>query len=62
MRGQRRVARIGRPTAWFLTMRAGWGAAGAWWGLAASLTAVAILLTCRFLRRTRLTPEHAPRP
>ena len=53
---------IGFPTAWFLTMRAGWGAAGAWWGLAVSLTAVAILLTCRFLRRTRLTPEHAPRP
>ena len=53
---------IGFPTAWLLTMRAGWGAAGAWWGLAASLMVVAILLTCRFLRRTRLTPEHVPRP
>lgn len=53
---------LGFPIAWFLTMRAGWGAAGAWWGLAASLMAVAILLTCRFLRRTRLMPEHVPQP
>lgn len=53
---------VGFPAAWYLTMRAGWGAAGAWWGLAASLMVVAVLLTHRFLRRTRLTPEYAPRP
>lgn len=53
---------VGFPAAWYLTMRAGWGAAGAWWGLAASLMVVAVLLTYRFLRRTRLTPEYAPRP
>lgn len=53
---------VGFPAAWFLTMRAGWGAAGAWWGLAASLMVVAVLLTSRFLRRTRITPEYVPRP
>lgn len=44
---------VGFPAAWFMTMRAGWGAAGAWWGLAASLMAVAVMLTRRFLQRTR---------
>ena len=47
---------IGFPAAWWLTMRAGAGAAGAWWGLAASLMLVATLLTWRFLRRSRLAP------
>lgn len=49
---------VGFPAAWILTMHAGWGAAGAWWGLAASLIVVAVLLTCRFLRRTRSTPGY----
>ena len=43
---------IGFPAAWLLAIQAGWGAQGAWWGLAASLAAAAILLTARFLRRT----------
>ena len=45
---------LGFPAAWWLTARAGWGAAGAWWGLAASLLVVAVLLTARFLHRSRL--------
>ena len=53
---------IGLPAAWVLTLRAGWGVQGAWWGLAAGLIAVAVLLTGRFLRRTRLMPEHALQP
>ena len=53
---------VGFPAAWFLTSRAGWGVQGAWWGLAVGLIAVATLLTGRFLRRTRLRPEYAPRP
>ncbi len=53
---------VGFPAAWFLTMHAGWGAAGAWWGLAASLMVVAALLTRRFLRRSRVTPERALLP
>jgi len=53
---------VGFPAAWLLTMRAGWGAAGAWWGLAASLLVVAVLLTRRFLQRSRLTPVNALRP
>jgi len=44
---------VGFPLAWWLTMRAGAGAAGAWWGLAASLAVVALLLTRRFMQRTR---------
>jgi len=51
---------VGFPAAWFLTIRAGWGAAGAWWGLAASLIVVAALLTRRFLQRSRLTPACVP--
>jgi len=53
---------VGFPAAWFLTMRAGWGAEGAWWGLAASLMVVATLLTQRFLRHSRVTPERALLP
>lgn len=52
---------IGFPAAWWLAMRAGWGASGAWWGLAASLTIVAILLTRRFVQRSRLVPARALR-
>ena len=43
---------IGFPAAWWLTMRTGAGAAGAWWGLAAGLIIVAVLLTMRFLRHS----------
>ena len=46
---------IGFPAAWWLTMRAGAGPAGAWWGLALGLSVVAVLLMARFLRRSRLT-------
>lgn len=53
---------VGFPAAWLLTMRAGWGAEGAWWGLAASLLVVAVLLTHRFLQRSRLRPAYAPPP
>lgn len=47
---------IGFPAAWSLTMLAGAGATGAWWGLAAGLSVVAVLLTRRFLKRGRLAP------
>lgn len=47
---------IGFPAAWWLTMRGGAGPAGAWWGLALGLSVVAVLLTARFMRRSRLTP------
>ena len=50
---------VGFPAAWVLTMWAGWGAAGAWWGLAVSLLVVAVLLTRRFLQRSRLVPASA---
>ncbi len=53
---------VGFPAAWFLTLRAGWGVEGAWWGLAAGLIAGATLLTRRFLRRTRFTPECVLQP
>lgn len=53
---------VGFPAAWFLALRAGWGVEGAWWGLAAGLIGVAMLLTWRFLRRTRLMPEHVLQP
>lgn len=40
---------IGFPAAWFLTLHTSMGADGAWWGLAAGVGAVAILLSRRFL-------------
>lgn len=43
---------ISFPAAWWLTMRAGAGAAGAWWGLAAGLLVVATLLTRRFVKQS----------
>ncbi len=43
---------VGFPAAWWLAMPMGWGARGAWWGLAASLFVVAALLTGRFIRRS----------
>jgi MATE family multidrug resistance protein len=39
---------IGFTTAWTLGVRFGYGVAGIWWGLAAGLAAVAILLSLRF--------------
>lgn len=44
---------IGFPAAWGLTQIAGAGATGAWWGLAAGLCIVAVLLTRRFLKHSR---------
>jgi MATE family multidrug resistance protein len=41
---------IGFTVAWVLGMRLGLGAPGIWWGLAAGLAAVAILLCVRFWR------------
>lgn len=43
---------IGFPATWGLAVAAGWGAAGAWWGLAVGLTVTASLLTGRFAGRT----------
>lgn len=48
---------VGFPAAWWLTARAGAGAAGAWWGLAGGLMLVATLLTGRFLYRSRFIEE-----
>ncbi len=44
---------IGFTIAWLLGIRLGLGAAGIWWGLAAGLFAVAILLSARFWRLSR---------
>ena len=52
---------VGFPAAWWLTARAGAGAAGAWWGLAGGLVLVAVLLTGRFLRRSLLAPAAGAR-
>lgn len=51
---------IGFPAAWWLTMRAGAGATGAWWGLAAGLVVVAVLLTRRFHVRSRALTAPPP--
>ncbi len=52
---------IGFPAAWWLSMRAGWGAPGAWSGLAVGVTVVAVLLTRRFDLRSRVR-SSATRP
>jgi MATE family multidrug resistance protein len=39
---------IGFTTAWYFGVHLGYGALGIWWGLAASLAVVAILLSTRF--------------
>jgi MATE family multidrug resistance protein len=44
---------IGFPTGYFLAFQAGLGARGLWWGLAAGLASVALLMTLRFERMTR---------
>lgn len=48
---------IGFPTGYLLAFRAGLGARGLWWGLAAGLASVAILMTLRFHRMTK-QPVH----
>jgi MATE family multidrug resistance protein len=44
---------IGMPVGYWLAFHAGYGAAGMWIGLAAGLTAAAVLLLARFLRASR---------
>jgi multidrug resistance protein, MATE family len=44
---------VGFPTGYLLAFHAGLGARGLWWGLAAGLASVAILMTLRFERMTR---------
>ncbi len=39
---------IGFPTGYTLAFHAGLGARGLWWGLAAGLASVALLMTLRF--------------
>jgi MATE family multidrug resistance protein len=43
---------IGFPTGYLLAFHAGFGPRGLWWGLAAGLASVAVLMTVRFERRT----------
>jgi MATE family multidrug resistance protein len=43
---------IGLTIGWFLSMKAGLGAIGLWWGWAIGLTVAAIVLTWRFTRLT----------
>ncbi|MGN6231350.1 MAG: MATE family efflux transporter [Trinickia sp.] len=45
---------VGFPTGYLLAFHAGYGPRGLWWGLAAGLASVAVLMTARFERRTRL--------
>jgi MATE family multidrug resistance protein len=40
---------LGFPIAWFFGVHLGYGALGIWWGLAAGLASVAILLSVRFI-------------
>jgi len=44
---------IGMPVGYWLAFHQGLGARGMWIGLAAGLTAAAVLLTLRFLRASR---------
>lgn len=44
---------VGFPTGYLLAFHAGLGARGLWWGLAAGLASVALLMTLRFERMTR---------
>jgi len=47
---------VGFPTGYLLAFHAGLGPRGLWWGLAAGLASVAVLMTLRFERRTRQRP------
>lgn len=48
----------GLPLGILLAFHVGWGGVGIWAGLVSGLTAVAILLTIRWLRRDRLRAAH----
>ncbi|WP_179402568.1 MATE family efflux transporter [Burkholderia guangdongensis] len=43
---------IGFPTGYWLAFHVGWGARGLWWGLAAGLASVALLMAWRFHRKS----------
>lgn len=49
---------VGLPVSWWLGFEAGLGAPGLWVGLIAGLSAAALLLTVRFVRRTRHHIAH----
>lgn len=49
---------VALPLAWFLAFRTGAGLAGIWWGLAAGLTTVALLLVLWIRRRGPASLEH----
>ncbi|HEY3540615.1 MAG TPA: MATE family efflux transporter [Trinickia sp.] len=51
---------VGFPTGYVLAFHAGLGARGLWWGLAAGLASVALLMTLRFHRMTRAAPPRQP--
>ena len=51
---------VGFPTGYVLAFHAGLGARGLWWGLAAGLASVALLMTLRFHRMTRAAPHRQP--
>jgi len=51
---------VGFPTGYVLAFHAGLGARGLWWGLAAGLASVALLMTLRFHRMTRVAPPRQP--
>ncbi|HEY3599573.1 MAG TPA: MATE family efflux transporter, partial [Paraburkholderia sp.] len=55
---------IGFPTGYVLAFHFGLGARGLWWGLAAGLASVAVLMTLRFHRMSmrRLTAQAAAVP
>jgi len=48
---------VGMPVGWWLAFRAGLGARGMWMGLIAGLSMAAVLLTTRFWRLARSTPD-----
>jgi len=52
---------IGLPLGHFLGFPAGWGLAGIWWGLAAGLFVVSVLLVAWIRHRGPATCESAPR-
>ncbi|MCV9986398.1 MATE family efflux transporter, partial [Burkholderia pseudomallei] len=50
---------IGFPTGYWLAFHAGLGARGLWWGLAAGLASVAVLMAWRFHRKSASLAERA---
>lgn len=53
---------IGMTLGYYLTFNRAMGPAGMWIGMIAGLTVAAVLLTSRFLWRSRLSVAHAPGP